>query len=120
MSDDHLRIDIAATTTPTIQGQPSEPLPEAEKSLNWEDIRWLKSICGKMKVKDCCSCCLWRPRSLAISASLFAEELYPTHAGDSSGSGEEMFHGIGKSRYSEIRATVVFAKDACVWHVFGV
>eukprot|EP00752_Nemacystus_decipiens_P018260 g16385.t1 len=31
-------------------GQPSEPLPDAGKSLTWEDIRWLKLICGTMKV----------------------------------------------------------------------
>lgn len=38
-------------TGPGQQGQPSEPQPKAGKSLNWEDIHWLKSICGRMKVR---------------------------------------------------------------------
>ncbi|CAM9905892.1 unnamed protein product [Scytosiphon promiscuus] len=31
-------------------GQATDPPPEAGKTLNWEDIRWLKTICGDMKV----------------------------------------------------------------------
>ncbi|CAM9851560.1 unnamed protein product [Pylaiella littoralis] len=31
-------------------GQPFEPPPEAGKTLNWDDIRWLRTICGRMKV----------------------------------------------------------------------
>lgn len=31
-------------------GQPSDVKPGPQKSLNWDDIRWLRSICGSMKI----------------------------------------------------------------------
>lgn len=31
------------------QGQPSEVKPGPQSSLNWNDILWLKTICGDMK-----------------------------------------------------------------------